>query len=450
MDAMGNINLDVINQGKDIEELKLIVLSQQAQISKLKNLVKRWVQKKRKKQFVLRRRKLVTDAPKKGELEAEDKLEADTYKWEKHSVEGEIDEVSKETVQAAETSSRAAVKEQAAVTVNATGSSQAAETVNTAELKEAAEIVQEVLTNLEIAETLIKAKHDTPKVISKAKGVVIKEQGEVIKKASLEKIASKDKGKAKMVESDQPIKNQKLVESDEALARKMQADLEQEERVQVEKDREMAKALAAELNEAYQQSLVTEMAQKKAATLKKYVVVKTTAKKRQPSKTFLSTQERNKMITFLKGAVGVRKEMFSKMTFEQIKELYNSEMTKLQGNETAKVEMEKRMKESNDFMIEKPFLDEQETPPKKEATLGESLRTLKRTKMMAMRKSTKKPRIATEEAEKVAEEEGAPKPSEQKEPARTDDVNMYMVVMDKVPEPISAAPVGVKPPEVIL
>ncbi|KAI3667201.1 hypothetical protein L6452_42250 [Arctium lappa] len=166
--------------------------------------------------------------------------------------------------------------------------------------------------------------------------------------------------------------------------------------------------------------------------------------------TYLGTHERNKMIIFLKGVVGVRKEMFSKMTFEQIKELYNSEMTKLQGNETARVEMGKRMKESNDFMIEKPFPDEQETPPKKEATLGESLRTLKRTKMMARRKSTKKPRVAEEEVEKVAEEEGAPKPSEQKEPSRTDDVNMYMVVMDKVPEPISAEPVGVKPPEVIL
>ncbi|KAI3697117.1 hypothetical protein L6452_29878 [Arctium lappa] len=169
--------------------------------------------------------------------------------------------------------------------------------VNTAELKEAAKIVQEVLTDLEIVETLIKAKHDTPKVSSKAKGVVIKEQ-------------------------------------DEALARKMQADIEKEERVQVEKDREMAKALAAELNEAYQQSLATELAQKKAASLKKSVVIKTAAKKRQPSKTFLGTQERNKMITFLKGVVGVRKEMFSKMTFEQIKELYNFEMTKLQGNET--------------------------------------------------------------------------------------------------------------------
>ncbi|KAI3729838.1 hypothetical protein L6452_18509 [Arctium lappa] len=154
------------------------------------------------------------------------------------------------------------------------------------------------------------------------------------------------------------------------------------------------------------------------------------------------------MITFLKGAVGVKKEMFSKMSFEKIKGLYDAEMKKLQENDTAKVEMEKRMKESNDFVIQKPFPDEQETP-KKEATLGESLRTLKRTKMMARRKPTKKPRLVEEEAEKGAEEEEAPESSKMQKPVSTEDVKMYMVVMDKVPEPISAEPVGVKPLEVI-
>ncbi|KAI3681092.1 hypothetical protein L6452_35874 [Arctium lappa] len=365
METMGNINLDVLKQGKELEEMKLVILSQQVQITKLKKLVMKLVQKKKKRQFVLRRRKSGNDAPKKGEInmeEATEKRELDGMKYgdegEKFDVEGEQEaETERESVQ---------IETQ-----------EAAEMVNTAEMKQAAETVKEVLTDLEIAETLLKAKNDTPKVTSKTKGVIIKEQGEVIKKDNSKKAMNKDKGKAKMVESDQPVKKQRLVESNEALARKMQDDIEKEERVQVEKDREMEKALAAELNEAYQQSLATEIAQKKAATLKKSVVVKTAVKKRQPSKTFLGTQERNKMIIFLKGAIG----------------------------------MEKRMKESNDFDFQKPFPDEQETPPKKEATLKESLRTLKRTKMMARRKSIKKPRIAEGEAEKVAEEEGAPESS---------------------------------------
>ncbi|KAI3669559.1 hypothetical protein L6452_40799 [Arctium lappa] len=434
METMGNINMDVIKQGKEIEEMKLVILSQQVQIAKLKKMVTSLVQRKRRKQFELRKRKSGNDAPKKGEINMEEATKEGELDGMKYGVEVE----------------KAAVSEHAAETINAASSSGAEETVTTADMNKAAETVKEVLTELEIAETLIKGKHDTPKVTSKAKGVIIKERGDAKMKSRSEKVISKEKGKAKQVESDQPLKKQKLVESDEALARKIQADIEQEERVQVDKDREMAKALAAELNEAYQQSLATEIAQKKAATLKKSVVVKTAVKKRQPSKTFLGTQERNKMTIFLKGAVGVRKEMFSKMSFEKIKELYDSEMMKLQGNEAARVEMEKRMKESNDFLIQKPFPDEQETPPKKEATLGESLRTLKRTKMMAKRKSTKKPRVAEGEAEKVAEEEGAHESSKQKEPSNTDDVNMYMVVMDKVPEPISVEPVGVKPPEVIL
>ncbi|KAI3728783.1 hypothetical protein L6452_17425 [Arctium lappa] len=235
--------------------------------------------------------------------------------------------------------------------------------------------VKEVLTKLEIAETLIKTKHDTPKVTSKAKGVIINERGDVARKSRSEKVISKEKGKAKLVdsESDQPMKRQKLIEADEALARKIQAELEQAENVQVEKDREIAKAMAAELNKAYQQSLAAEMDKKKVTSLRKIGEFKMGAKKkRQPSKTFLGTQERNKMITFLNGAVGVKKEMFSKMSFEKIKGLYDAEMKKLQENDTARVEMEKRMKESNDFEIQKPFPDEQETP-KKEATLGESL-----------------------------------------------------------------------------
>ncbi|KAI3718375.1 hypothetical protein L6452_19242 [Arctium lappa] len=429
METMGSINQDVINQGKEIEEMKLVILSQQVQITKLKKLVMKLVQKKKKRHFVLRRRISENDAPKKGEINMEEATKEGELDGNKFDVEGEQkEETEKESVQ----------KE----------TQQAAETVTTAENKQAAEMVTEVLTDLEIAETLLKTKNDTPKVTSKTKGVIIKEQGEVIKKDNSKKEMNKDKGKAKMVESDQPVKKQRLVESDEALARKMQEDIEKEERVQMKKDREMAKALAVELNEAYQQSLATEIAQKKAATLKK-LVVKKAGKKRQPSQTFLGTQERNKMIIFLKGAVGVRKEMFSKMSFEKIKELYDSEMKKLQGNETARVEMEKRMKESNDFDFQKPFPDEQETPPKKEATLGESLRTLKRTKMMARRKSTKKPRVSEGEAEKVAEEEVAPESSNQQESSIKDDVSLYMVVMNKVPEPISAEPVGVKPPEII-
>ncbi|KAI3769484.1 hypothetical protein L6452_00588 [Arctium lappa] len=223
METMGNINQDVINQGKEIEDMKLVILSQQVQITKLKKLVMKLVHKKKKRHFVLRRRISENDAPKKGEINMEEATKEGELDRNKFDVEGEQkEETERELVQ----------KE----------TQQAAETVTTAENKQAAETVKEVLTDLEIAETLLKAKSDTPKVTSKTKGVIIKEQGEEIKKDNSKKEMNKDKGKAKMIESDQPVKRQRLVESDEALARKIQEDIEKEERVQVEKDREMAKS----------------------------------------------------------------------------------------------------------------------------------------------------------------------------------------------------------------
>ncbi|KAI3715057.1 hypothetical protein L6452_22023 [Arctium lappa] len=166
------------------------------------------------------------------------------------------------------------------------------------------------------------------------------------------------------------------------------------------------------------------------------------------------------MITFLRSAIGVKKEMFVKMTFDQIKDLYEKEMGKLKSNEKNRVEFEKKAKERHDVNINQPFPESEEGTPikekaekreekKKEATIGKVQKTLKRTKMMEKRKKNeKKPRV--EEKKKVAEEEEATKnEAESQEVPQSSDVNMYLVVMDKIPKPISAEPVGFKPPEVI-
>ncbi|KAI3729632.1 hypothetical protein L6452_18293 [Arctium lappa] len=155
--------------------------------------------------------------------------------------------------------------------------------------------------------------------------------------------------------------------------------------------------------------------------------------------------------------------MFVKMTFDQNKDLYEKEMGKLKSNEKDRVEFEKKAKERHDVNINQPFPESEEGTPtkektekkeekKKEATIGQGQRTLKRTNMMAKRKKiVKKPRV--EEEKKVVEEEEAPKNEEKKaesqEVPQSSDVNMYMVVMDKIPKSISAEPVGFKPPEVI-
>ncbi|KAI3734576.1 hypothetical protein L6452_14047 [Arctium lappa] len=370
------------------------------------------------------------DAPKKEEINMEEATREGELEKEKVEVEGE----------------REAEKERVSGQLEA-------ETDNAAETSQAA-VTELSPTEVEVAETLIKAKNDTPK----AKGVIINEGGAKKREKKEMDAEAKNKGKAKMVESDQPVKKQKLVESDEALARKMQEEMEKEERAQVEKDREMAKVLAAELNKAYQKGLETEKAKQRAISLRKAMIAKSSAKKRRPSQTYLATQERNKMITFLRSAIGVKKEMFVKMNFDQIRDLYEKEMGKLKSNEKDRVEFEKKAKESNDIDMNQPFpeseegthikeMAEKKEEKNKEETLVQVQKILKRTKMMAKRKKNKKPRVVEEQ--KVAEEEGAPESSNQQESSTKNDVSLYMVVMDKVPEPISAEPVGVKPPEVI-
>ncbi|KAI3728515.1 hypothetical protein L6452_17152 [Arctium lappa] len=71
MDTLGTISLEVHNQNLEIQEMKKVITSQQMKITKLKKMVLRLVQKKKKKQYVLKRRGDVNDAFKKGESQVE-------------------------------------------------------------------------------------------------------------------------------------------------------------------------------------------------------------------------------------------------------------------------------------------------------------------------------------------------------------------------------------------
>ncbi|KAI3757319.1 hypothetical protein L6452_04854 [Arctium lappa] len=310
METMGNINMDVIKQGKDIEELKLVILSQQVQITKLKKLVTRLVQKRRRKQFVLKKRARAQDASNKGENQ-ENETEKESKSEMGFDVEGEIEaEIEKETEFA-----------------------QAAETVNAAEVKEAA-VTGLSVEELEIAETLVKAKNDTPKASQKAKGVIINEGGGSKKrkessKETLKDTKGKGKGKEKLIETELPSKKRSQIEMDEEMAKKLQEQMEKEEQIQTETDRELAKIMARKLNAEYQESLKAETEAKKRSVKVSKQRMPVMKQKRQPSKTFLANQERRKMINFLKSAIGVKGEMFTIMAYSQVEDLYRKEMTKL-------------------------------------------------------------------------------------------------------------------------
>ncbi|KAI3707545.1 hypothetical protein L6452_26166 [Arctium lappa] len=184
METLGNINRDVLKQGAEIEEMKLVILSQQVQISKLKKMVLRLVQKKKRKHYVLKKRGAgETSVEKEKEIGAKSVKEA--------------------VIEPATVTSKEVERTPAAVTTAA------AET----------ELSRE---EIEIAETLVKAKLDTPKATSKAKGVVIKEVETEKKRKELSVAKIKKKGKEKMIESEKPSKKQTQIELDEEMAKKLQ------------------------------------------------------------------------------------------------------------------------------------------------------------------------------------------------------------------------------------
>ncbi|KAI3758714.1 hypothetical protein L6452_06285 [Arctium lappa] len=128
IEALANINVDVVNQGKEIKELQQVVISQQEQISKLKQLVGKLIARKRRNQFVLRRRKGANkkeeNASKKGENSILEQID--------QQIEGEfVDE------------------KKAAETTPAAVTTPEAETVTTAEPKQAVEIVSDAETSQE-------------------------------------------------------------------------------------------------------------------------------------------------------------------------------------------------------------------------------------------------------------------------------------------------------------
>ncbi|KAI3667207.1 hypothetical protein L6452_42256 [Arctium lappa] len=171
METIANINMNVISQGHKIEAMQQVITGQQEQIANLKKLVMKLVLKKKKSKFVLKKRSTDHDSFKKGETkEDESQFEGEMGKEAEMGTKAESSKAA-ETETAAETFKVAAEIGLAGVTKVEAVTEVAVETE-----KAAAEIGLTV-EEIEIAETLVKAKTDTPKATQKAKGVEIKEEG---------------------------------------------------------------------------------------------------------------------------------------------------------------------------------------------------------------------------------------------------------------------------------
>ncbi|KAI3770494.1 hypothetical protein L6452_01628 [Arctium lappa] len=248
-------------------------------------------------------------------------------------------------------------------------------------------------------------------------------------------------------EAELPTKKKSQIEMDEAIAKQLQDQMEKEEQLQTEKDRELAKIMARKLNDEYQKS-IQEAAKAKKLQVKRMASQK---QKRQPSKTFLSNQERRKMINFLKGAIGVKGEMFTNMAYSKVEELYKKEMAKLQGDSSQREEAERRMKERHDLNIQQPF-PEETTPSKDKAeekkeeseNVGVEVKSAKRVKTIAAKRVFKRLRVE-EKTETAAKTKAESVHNPEQSHKQTDEnMDVYMTIV----EPIKAVPISMKAPEI--
>ncbi|GKC27032.1 hypothetical protein Tco_1034326 [Tanacetum coccineum] len=247
---------------------------------------------------------------------------------------------------------------------------------------------------LTLAQTLIEIKAAKPKAVTtaatttttavtrpKARGVVVQEPSEFTTTTSPSQPSqlpqAKDKGKAKMVEPEKPLKKKDQIMFDKEVAQKLQAqldaELEEEEKLarQREEDANIAEwdnvqammdadyELAARLQAEEQGELTIEEKSRLFVELmnkrkKHFARLRAEEQRRKPP---TKAQKRNTMSTYLKNMVGYKHNQLKTKSFKDIQMLFDKEMKRVntfvdmdtylvKGNENVKAEVDDDQEEA--------------------------------------------------------------------------------------------------------
>ncbi|GJQ90266.1 hypothetical protein Tco_0001405 [Tanacetum coccineum] len=202
---------------------------------------------------------------------------------------------------------------------------------------------------LTLAQTLIEIKAAKPK----ARGVIVQEPSEFTTTTSPSQPSqlpqAKDKGKAKMVEPEKPLKKKDQIMFDKEVAQKLQAqldaELEEEEKLarQREEDANIAEwdnvqammdadyELAARLQAEEQGELTIEEKSRLFVELmnkrkKHFARLRAEEQRRKPP---TKAQKRNTMSTYLKNMAGYKHNQLKTKSFEDIQMLFDKEMKRV-------------------------------------------------------------------------------------------------------------------------
>ncbi|GJX30103.1 hypothetical protein Tco_0238182 [Tanacetum coccineum] len=201
------------------------------------------------------------------------------------------------------------------------------------------------ITNVELtlAQTLAELKSARPKT----KRVVMQEPSEPTPTISLQLPSqvkgqgSKDKGKAKMIEPEKPLKKKEQIKFDEEEALRLQTKFNEEDRLAREKDQQVEEAnivwddIQAKIDADYQLAEILQAQEQHELTIeekstlfvqllekrKKHFTAKRSKEKR--NRPPIRAQQRNIMCTYLKNMAGWKPKDLKKKSFANIQELFN-------------------------------------------------------------------------------------------------------------------------------
>ncbi|GJQ91984.1 hypothetical protein Tco_0003123 [Tanacetum coccineum] len=236
------------------------------------------------------------------------------------------------------------------------------EVVSTAKVSTAATITTEEITLAQALAELRSAKPKvviqepvqsttttTPSTIPKAKSITFRDPGESTTRTTLTPIPSniKDKGKAKMIEPEKPLKKKEQIRLDEELAFKLQAEEEEQARLarekaekveeaniswdnvqaMIEADRLLAERLQAreqeELTDEEKARLFVELLEKRK---KHFAALRAQEKRNKPP---TKAQKKSTMSTYLKHMAGYKQSQLKNKSFAEIQKLFDKAMTRV-------------------------------------------------------------------------------------------------------------------------
>ncbi|GKE33394.1 hypothetical protein Tco_1452716 [Tanacetum coccineum] len=156
-------------------------------------------------------------------------------------------------------------------------------------------------------------------IIPNAKSITFKDTGESTTRTTLIPIPSniKDKGKAKMIEPEKPLKKTKQIRLDEELAFKLQAKEEEQARRAREKGRKVKKA-----NISWDNVQVMIEADRK----KHFAALRAQEKRNKPP---TKAQKKSTMSTYLKHMAGYKQIQLKNKSFAEIQKLFDKAMTRV-------------------------------------------------------------------------------------------------------------------------